>query len=1013
MATTLPVGTVTFFFSDIEGSTRLLEALGRDYDDLLARHREIARDAFGRCSAVEVGTEGDSFLAVFPAATDAIAAAVAIQRATAAENWPQRSTVRIRIGLHTGEARLGAGGYVGLEVHRAARIMATAHGGQVLVSEATRSLVERNLREGIGLLDLGRHRLRDLSSEERLFQVVAPGLPAEFPALRSLDTTPNNLPIQTSDMVGRARELDDIRQRLESPDVRLLTLTGPGGIGKTRLALQAAADVLDAFPDGVHFVDVSAARDAEAVFGSVARAVGFVPSGEEPLRDALSRHLQNGRILLILDNFEQVVVAASDIARVLGRCSALKLLVTSREALRVRGEQLYPISPLSLPEVGSAGVTADEISGFDAVRLFVERAREAHPAFQLTDANAAVILDVCAGLDGLPLALELAAARLKLFSPAELRDRLQSRLELLRGGPRDLPERQRTLRGAIEWSYELLNDDERRLFQLMSLFPSASVEAVEDVAGRLGPLLRTDVVDGLVSLVDKSLVRSREDASGRRLTMLHTIREYAVEQLAADSGLDETARRAHAEYFATFAAARQALLAGRRREAELAELASELPNLQTAWSHFIGVADIARLNTLLDPLWTLHDARGWYQGAAALANDLLTVLSDAPPDVGRADEEITLRMTLARALLALRGYTEEVETLYRDAHALADATALPRRLSVLRSLASFYLYRAEIDKSASVGREILELGEREDDIGVRVEGHVILGPSLAFLGDVARGLEHLDEAITLFDPERHRPTRLRLGPSPGVVAPAVGALLSWVDGYPDGAARRAANALEVAARLQHPYSLAYATFHVALLELWNRRWAVADGRAVALLQIAEEHDYGVWRAVGLVLHGVTTAALGRPDSGLERAEQGIALYENLRTPPVFWPSILALKAQVCAIAARTTEALELIEQGAGLAGEGSWDSASLKLQRADVLVSQGAVAAAETSAREAFREAQQAGARMIQLQALTRLARLERPSGRTDSAENLSALLEGFTEGFDNPDLVDARAALG
>ncbi len=1010
---TLPVGTVTFFFSDLEGSTRLLEALGRDYDDLLARHREIARDAFGRCAAVELGTEGDSFMAVFPAATDAITAAVAIQRATAAEDWPQGATVRVRIGLHTGEARLSGGDYVGLEVHRAARIMATAHGGQILVSDATRSLVERSLAEGLQLLDLGRHRLRDLSTEERLFQVVAAGLPADFPALRTLDATPNNLPAQTSDLVGRGPELRAIRDLLQSSTVRLVTLTGPGGIGKTRLALQAAADVLDAFPDGMYFVDVSAARDSDAALQSIARTLGVAPSGDEPLGEALARHLRTGRRLLLLDNFEQVVVAADDIARVLGKCSALKLLVTSREALRVRGEQVFPLSPLSLPPVRSASVKAEDVSGFDAVRLFVQRAREAHPSFELTDANAAVILDICASLDGLPLALELAAARLKLFSPEELRDRLRSRLELLRGGARDLPERHRTLRGAIEWSYELLDEEERRLFRLMALFESASVDAVEEVAAGLGDVAGADIVDMLVSLVDKSLVRSTETATGRRLAMLETIREYATEQLAADPNLDRAARQEHAEYFARFAEHRHPLLGGPNREGTLTELARELGNLQAAWRHFLASADVGRLNTLLDPLWTLHDARGWYHGAAALANDLLSVLTGAPPDADRADDEITLRMTLARALLALRGYTEEVETLYRDAHAVAGATALPRRLSVLRSLASFYLYRAEVDKSAAVGREILELGEQQDDTGIRVEGLIILGPALAFRGDVPLGLEHLDRATAMFDAGLHGPTRLRLGPSPGVVAPAVGGLLSWVNGDVDSAARRAATALEVAARLQHPYSLAYATFHVALLDLWNRRWAVAGERAAALLEIAEEHDYGVWKAVALVLQGVTTAALGRPESGLEQTERGIALYENLRTPPVFWPSVLSLKAHVCAMAGRTADALALIDQAAALAEQGSWDSASLEVQRADVFVSLGAADDAEASARQAFREAQRAGARMIQLQALTRLAPLERRLGRTDATEILGALLQEFTEGTDNPDVIDARAALG
>ena len=1008
----LPTGTVTFFFSDIEGSTRLLEALGPDYPDLLDRHRSIVREAFSRWRAVEINTQGDSFFAAFASPSDAIAAAVAIQRAIAAEPWPKGVTLRVRIGLHTGEAQVAGDDYVGLDVHRAARIMAAAHGGQIVVSDTTHALAQRALHDGIELQDLGQHRLRDLTAPERLFEVQAAGVRGDFPALRTLDITPNNLPTQPSVLVGREAELKAIGDLLDSASVRLVTLTGPGGIGKTRLALQAAAEQVDRATDGVYFVDLSNVRDADGALHEIVRAVGLTISTGDELREALAEQLGTRRVLLLLDNFEQVMAAAEDVADLLRSCPHIRFLVTSREALRVRGEHLFPVAPLSLPREGLTAATAQELARYEAIHLFIERAREARRDFAIHDDNAAVVAEICVRLDGLPLAIELAAARLKLFSPDELRDRLRSRLDVLRGGARDLPARQRTLRGTIEWSYELLDGDERAIFQLLSVFSGSRIDAVEEVASRVQSLADIDVVDRLASLVDKSLIRTAAEGGRERLSMLETIREYGTEQLDRDPHLGPAARRAHAEYFVEFALARRADLRV-RREAALDELASELGNLETAWRFFVAQIDLTSLTTLLDALWALYDARGWYHGALRLANDLLGVLNESPAAAERAEEEIAVRMTLARGLLAIRGYTDEVERLYREALAAAERIgAMPKRLSVLKSLASFHLYRAEIDKTLPIGRELLELADREGDTALQLEGHVILGPALAFLGEAQAGLDHLDRAIALFDPQRHGAARFRFGPNPGVVATAVSALLLWVFGYPERAARRGESALELAARLQHPYSLAYATFHVSLLSVWSRRLDVARDRALEVLRIAEQHDYRIWRAVGLVLDGLTTAALGDPDAGLARTEHGIALYEDLPTPPVFWPTLLALRGQVCAMAGRTSEALDLLDTATTIAGEGSWDSAEIKVLKADLLASSGDAAGAEALLLRAYEEGEPLGVRAIQLQAATRLARLHAKSGQPDGAELLREIYGTFTEGFDTPDLVDARAAL-
>ena len=447
----------------------------------------------------------------------------------------------------------------------------------------------------------------------------------------------------------------------------------------------------------------------------------------------------------------------------------------------------------------------------------MERASEARSDFSLTDDNAALVADICARLDGLPLAIELAAARLRLFSLEELRDRLGASLEVLRGGARDLPLRQRTLTTTIAWSHDLLDDDERAVFHLLSVFAAADIDAVEQVASRLDWLAEADVVDVLASLVDKSLLRGTANGRGQRLSMLETIREYAAERLAVDASRADQARDAHAAFFVEFANEKTAHLTGSTRLATLDELQVELGNLLVAWHRFVDRADFGRLHSLLDVLWPLYETRGWYQGALALLNDLLAVMPTLPTEPARRAKELTLRVSIARVMLALQGYTDEVEQLYRQAIALAEADgSVPRQMPVLRSLATFYLYRGDIDKTQAIGTKVLRLAAAENDSAMLIEGHLIVGPALGFLGHWREGLDHLDQAIDLFDLDRHRSARFRLGPNPGVAAAAVSALFHWQFGFPETADRRAATALDLATRAQHPYSRAYAAFHVGI-----------------------------------------------------------------------------------------------------------------------------------------------------------------------------------------------------
>jgi predicted ATPase/class 3 adenylate cyclase len=981
--------TLTFVFTDLESSTRLWERFPEAMKPAVERHDAILRDAVEGSDGRVVKIMGDGLMAVFSSAAGGLDACLRAQRALQDEAWGETGPLRVRMGIHAGEALPRAGDFLGPAVNRAARIMAAAHGGQVLLSERVAQLAGERLPADAGLRDLGEHRLRDLSQPEHIFQLVHSDLASDFPPLQTLSYRPNNLPTQTSEFLGRDAQVAAIRDLLDAVGVRLLTLTGPGGIGKTRLALQAAADQIDRFDDGVYFVDLSAVRSANAVFDAIVRAVGLAGAGDERPLEVLKQELRHRHMLLLLDNFEQVMAAAEGVADLLQQCSELKVLVTSREALRVRGEHLLAVPPL-----------ADD----EAVRLFVERAREARPGFALTDDNAPAVAEICTRLDGLPLALELAAARVSLFSPHELSDRLRSRLELLGRGPRDLPARQQTLRGTIEWSYQLLDDEERALFQLLSVFSPTRVEAVEAVVGRLESLRDIDVVDRLTSLVDKSLVQR----GPQQLSMLETIRDYAAGRLTEAWGLERAARDAHAAYFSDFARDRRERLYGPERGDTLADLELELGNLLTAWRHGVAAHDLQQLEKLLDGLWVLHDARGWYHGTVELTTDLLDVLSAVPSTPERAEAEITLRTSLARGILATRGYTEEAEETFTAALALSkEAGGHPRPFPVLRSLATFYLYRGEFEKTAAIGRELLELAEQQDDSGLLVEGHLLVGSSVAFLGDVATGLDDLDRAIALFDPQRHQPGPLRLGPSSGVSSYTTSALLLWVLGSPDRAAERAASALELAAQLNHPFTLAYARFHVGLFELWRREYELVQARANGALEVAEEHDYPIWRALATALEGAAITGIGQAEEGLARIDRGIALYQGLKTPPVFWPLLLSVKAGAFVQSDRPEGGLDLIDQAIAITGERSLQSPEFALVKGDLLLALNDNRGSESCFRSAYDVAESLGLRMPQLRAATRLTRL----GRVGT-DVLRSVYGTFTQGLERPDLVEARAVL-
>ncbi|MDP9265703.1 MAG: diguanylate cyclase [Chloroflexota bacterium] len=634
-AASLPTGTVTFLFTDIENSTKLLQRLGTErFDEVLGAHTQALRSAFAD-GGHEVRVEGDALFVVFLSAPRAVAAAAAAQRALTNETFPHDAEVRVRMGLHTGEGttasvRAGAD-YVGIDVHRAARITAAGHGGQVLISDTTRSLVENALPAGVTLRDLGEHQLKDLARPERLFQLVIERVRADFPAIRDQGDVPSSVPAQLTSFVGREREIEEGSKALA--DARLLTLTGPGGTGKTRLSIAIAGRVAADFPDGTHWVPLASIFDPELVLPTIGSSLGLADSGSRPVRERVIEHVRGKRALFVIDNFEQVLSAAGNIGEILRAAPGVKAIVSSRAPLRVYGEREFPVPPLGVPERGAAA-DPDRLSQYESVRLFIDRAVAVTPDFRITNDNAPAVAEICARLDGLPLAIELAAARVKLLPPAAMLSRLERSLAMLSGGARDLPERQQTLRGAIAWSYDLLAPRTRRLFERLAVFVGgASLEEIEAVCGTSDEL-SIDVLEGVGALVDHSLLRQREVAGDARFQMLVTIREFARERLEASGDLFELARR-HAAAYVAVAERNAAELTSAASGQRLDRMEREHDNLRAAMEWAIR-NDAATAMRLGFAMWRFWHMRGHLEEGRGVIERVLSVPDDAVPQGLRA-----------------------------------------------------------------------------------------------------------------------------------------------------------------------------------------------------------------------------------------------------------------------------------------------------------------------------------------------------------------------------------------
>jgi predicted ATPase/class 3 adenylate cyclase len=737
----LPSGTVTLLFTDIEGSTRLLQQLGDGYRLALAEHRRLLRAAFAEHGGQEVSAEGDAFFVAFARAGDAVAAAVNGQRALVAHPRAEGVGLRVRMGVHSGEPAVVAGDYVGLDVHRAARICSAGHGGQVLISRASCELVARGLSSGTGLRDLGMHRLKDLAQPEQLYQLVMSGLPADFPPLRTVGRRRTNLPAPVTAFVGRSRELGEIATLLGRKGLRLLTLTGPGGSGKTRLALRVAADLLEEFPDGVALVELAPVDDPALVVPAVAQALGVREVVGQPLFDAIIDRVGDQRLLLLLDNFEQVLSAAPVVKRLLVACPQLKVMVTSRAALHVSGGHEYPVPPLALPDpelrLSPAGLVESE-----AVALFADRARAVKPDFAVTAANAPTLAEICRRLDGLPLAIELAAVRMKLLPPEAILSRLRQRLPLLTGGARDLPARQQTLQATIDWSYRLLAPREQRLFARLAVFAGGcTLEAAEAVCDLEGD---ADVLSGLDSLLDNSLVRRSDGDQGEpRVGMLETIREYALALLEARDEAAVLARR-HAGYFLALVERAELLLSGPQQVMWFQRFDADLDNFRAAlaWSVAQQQPELtAKLAAGLRLFWehrgAISEELGWLDAALEHRGSL------SPPTLAKV---VSAKAAL---LLVVRGDLEQAKPLLEESLQLSQDSGDPKRVvRILSYLGIAAMLEDDHHRSTALHHKAVALARQLNDRQVLAVALVNQSGLYMVHGDHVQAKAALNESLS-------------------------------------------------------------------------------------------------------------------------------------------------------------------------------------------------------------------------------------------------------------------------
>jgi predicted ATPase/class 3 adenylate cyclase len=736
----LPAGTVTFAFTDIEGSARLWETEPTAMARALALHNETLHAAFGHHGGVVFSTMGDEMAVAFSSAAGAMRAALEAQRALMAAPWPaETGMLKVRMGLHTDEAALSDGQYASRPLRRCARLMAAAHGGQILMSDATAALVGSQLPDGATVLDLGEHRLRDLAGRMHIFQLVHPDLPGAFPALRTLDALPGNLPLQVSSFIGRARELEQTAAALG--EARVVTLIGVGGVGKTRLALQVAGQVLPRFGDGAWLCELAPIRDAAGVDGAVAAVFSVTARGGQSTRDALVEFLRNKELLLVLDNCEHLLAGAAALAAVLERsCARLVILATSREGLGIDGERLVPVPPFAAPD---ADADLETITDAEAVRLFADRAAAVKPGFMVTAENAAAVAAVVRRLDGVALAIELAAARVPAMTPAELARRLDRRFAVLAGGRRGAVERHQTLRAAIDWSFELLTEPEQRLLGRLAVFAGGcTLQAAETVCSGEG-IDPGAVFDLLAGLVSRSLVVAEQSGPQSRYRLLETIRQYGEERLD-QAGETERWRARHAGYYAGFLRQVREHDRGRDEVFWAIRLSAEQDNLLAAWSWAV---DTGNVDTAFAILAGFAPCEVWSSYPLLLPGAAALGLPGATEHPG-----YPLALAVSAVLASFRADVTGAEELCRraaDANARRDApywrveeTLCAARSNIANTTGAFEDAGRLAEQAAGLARAGGDLADASIELTIAVADRV-------FVGDAPGAVPLASEALAL------------------------------------------------------------------------------------------------------------------------------------------------------------------------------------------------------------------------------------------------------------------------
>lgn len=737
----LPTGTVTFLFTDIENSTLLVQELGERWLEVLDTQRRVLREAITANAGHLMWSEGDSFYVVFASATEAANAVVSAQQALAAQAWPEGFPVRVRMGLHTGEATLVADHYVGLEVHRAARIAAAGHGGQIVVSEPTKVLIEKDLAVGVSLLDLGEHRLKDLPQPERIHQLSVDGLPVDFPELKSLNIRRNNLPLQLTRFLGRGEELAEAKELLAHN--RLLTMVGAGGVGKTRLAIQLAGEVLEEYAEGVWLVELAPISDRDLVAPTVLMVFGLREQPGRTPAATLIDYLQARQVLIILDNCEHLIEPSAELAAGLLRaCPKLRMVATSRQDLLVAGEKTWRVPSLPVPDPQRLP-GLEVLAQSAAVALFLDRAAGVNPSFRLTEKSAPLVVQICRELDGIPLAIELAAARLMMLSVEQIADRLKDRFRLLTGGSRTALPRQQTLRAAIDWSFELLTAPERMLLRRLSVFAGGfALDAAESVCAR-DSIDPADVLDLLTALASKSLLVVDEKLD-RRYRLLETLRQYAAERMS-QAGEAKQLQELHRGWFLSLAERAENELHGPEQFVWFEHLETEVENLRAAFDCCLESEDTdlaLRFAAALGLFWRargrFNEGRDWLERALHVTEGARTAL--------RAKA-----LAWAGLLTSYQGDYAKAVRLEEESLAICKEVGDDWGTAfALQNMAAAMQAQDEYDHATVLHEQSLELFSRTGDkpsIGLALTH---LGFGALYRGEYEQALRWLEDALAFF-----------------------------------------------------------------------------------------------------------------------------------------------------------------------------------------------------------------------------------------------------------------------